>query len=51
MYEQIPHSDLHLLSDCGHLAPLERPRHLAQLLKSVLEDAQGAAPTAARSLT
>ena len=39
MYKQIPHSDLHLLSDCGHLAPLERPRRLAQLLKSVLEDA------------
>jgi len=39
MYEQIPHGDLHLLSDCGHLAPLERPRRLAQLLKSVLEDA------------
>src|SRR5215213_8750632 len=48
MYEQIPHSDLHLLSDCGHLAPLERPRRLAQLLMPVLEDAQGAAPTAAR---
>src|SRR3954454_15222728 len=38
LYEQIPHGDLHLLSDCGHLAPLERPRRLAQLLKSVLED-------------
>ena len=51
MYEQIPHSDLHLLSDCGHLAPLERPQRLAQLLKSVLEDAKGAAPTLARRLT
>src|SRR3954463_12862458 len=37
MYEQIPHSDLHLLSDCGHLAPLERPRRLARLLMPVLE--------------
>src|SRR3954470_13967546 len=26
IYEQIPHCDLYLLSDCGHLAPLERPR-------------------------
>ena len=43
MYEQIPHSDLHLLSDCGHLAPLERPRRLARLLISLLEDAQDAA--------
>ena len=51
MYEQIPHGDLHLLSDCGHLAPLEQPRRLAQLLKSVLEDAKGAAPTLARRLT
>ena len=51
MYEQIPHGDLHLLSDCGHLAPLERPQRLAQLLKSVLEDAKGAAPTLARRLT
>jgi len=51
MYEQIPHSDLHLLSDCGHLAPLERPQRLGQLLKSVLEDAKGAAPTPARRLT
>src|SRR5215210_2511318 len=40
MYEQIPHCDLHLLSACGHLAPLERPRRLAQLLISLLEDAQ-----------
>src|SRR3954470_6558688 len=51
MYEQIPHGDLHLLSDCGHLAPLEQPRRLAQLLKSVLEDAQDAALTAAGRLT
>jgi len=51
MYEQIPHSDVHLLSDCGHLAPLERPRRLAQLLMSLLEDAEGAAPTLARRLT
>ena len=42
MYEQIPHGDLHLLSDCGHLAPLERPRRLARLLMSLLEDAEGA---------
>src|SRR4051794_11757420 len=43
MYEQMPHGDLHLLSDCGHLAPLERPVRLAQLLISLLEDAQDAA--------
>src|SRR3954467_15623245 len=51
MYEQIPHSDLHLLSDCGHLAPLERPRRLARLLMPVLEVAEGAAPAPARRLT
>ena len=51
MYEQIPHGDLHLLSDCGHLAPLERPQRLAQLLMPILEDAEGAAPTLARRLT
>src|SRR5215210_9090651 len=50
MYEQIPHGDLHLLSDCGHLAPLERPRRLARLLIPVLEDAQDAALTPAGRL-
>lgn len=44
MYEQIPHSDLHLLSAYGHLAPLERPRLLARLLISLLEDAQDVPP-------
>ena len=43
IYEQIPYSDLHLLSDCGHLAPLERPRRLTRLLVSLLEDATGGA--------
>src|SRR3954471_7382647 len=38
MYKQISRSDLRLLSDCGHLAPLERPQRLAQLLMSLLED-------------
>jgi pimeloyl-ACP methyl ester carboxylesterase len=51
MYEQIPHCDLHLLSDCGHLAPLERPRRLAQLLMWLLEGATGRAPSHSRSLT
>src|SRR5215204_1484179 len=44
MYEQIPHCDLYLLSDCGHLAPLERPQRLARLLISVLENAQDVPP-------
>src|SRR5215210_5182492 len=44
MYEQIPHCDLYLLSDCGHLAPLERPLRLARLLMSLLEDAQDVSP-------
>jgi pimeloyl-ACP methyl ester carboxylesterase len=44
MYEEIPHCDLHLLSDCGHLAPLERPQRLARLLISLLEDAQDVSP-------
>jgi pimeloyl-ACP methyl ester carboxylesterase len=44
MYEQIARCDLHLLSDCGHLAPLERPQRLARLLISLLEDAQDVPP-------
>jgi pimeloyl-ACP methyl ester carboxylesterase len=50
LYEHIPCSDLHLLSDCGHLAPLERPRRLAQLLTTVIESASMGVHSPARSV-
>ena len=32
MAKHLPHSRFTVLEDCGHMAPLERPRELAQLL-------------------
>ena len=32
MAKQLPHARLEVIEDCGHMAPLERPRELATLL-------------------
>ena len=32
MAERLPHARFEVIEDCGHMAPLERPRELAALL-------------------
>ncbi len=35
--EQAPHGCLHVIPDCGHYVPLERPEHLNAILRDVID--------------
>jgi pimeloyl-ACP methyl ester carboxylesterase len=40
MAQHLPHARFAILEDCGHMAPLERPRELTALLASWIEEAR-----------
>lgn len=40
MARHLPHAIFKILEDCGHMAPLERPRELTALLASWIEDSR-----------
>ena len=40
MARHLPHARFAILEDCGHMAPLERPRELTALLASWIEEAR-----------
>ena len=40
MARHLPHARFAIIEDCGHMAPLERPRELTALLASWIEEAR-----------
>lgn len=36
MHEAIPHSELHIIPDCGHMSTLEHPAHTSELIQDWL---------------
>ncbi|GHB29001.1 hydrolase [Pseudovibrio japonicus] len=37
MHEAIPHSELHIIPDCGHMSTLEHPAHTSELIQDWLD--------------
>lgn len=36
IHDAIPHSELHIIPDCGHLPPIEKPEVMADLLRELI---------------